>query len=213
MVVPVAAAAARLERLWGFQVEDAGDALVLHRGLLNLSTQRIATGRVQALRIDQPPLWRLLRRFRVVVDVAGYRGATGQQAASVATLLPVAPEDVVRHLVGRLEVHSDLAALRFEPPPRSARLRSLRWRSFGLTWTATHAIVRSGVLWRRTAVVPRQRLQSARATQGPWQRRLGLATLHLDTAGSRVHAAAAHRAVAEAAGLARHLPTAPPPEG
>lgn len=198
-VVP---ALVRLERLWEFRLEDAEEALVVTRGLLNLNTQRILTGRIQALRIDQPLLWRPYKRFRVVVDVAGYRGASNEEAAAAANLFPIAPYDVVRYLVHRLEVRADLDALTFQPVPRRARWRSLRWRTFNVAWTETHAIVRSGVLWRRTAVVPHQRVQSARVTQGPWQRRLRLATLHLDTAGSRIKTAAAHRDAREAIDLA-----------
>ena len=193
----------RLERLWGFRLDDADRALVINRGLLNLNTQRILVGRVQALRVDQPLLWRPLKRYRVLVDVAGYRGASDEAAAAAATLLPIAPYEVVRYLVYRLDMRVDLAALPLEPVPRRSRWRSLRWRGFRAAWTDSHAVVQSGVLWRRTAVVPLQRVQSARVTQGPWQRRLRLATVRLDTAGSRIKVAAAHRDAREAVGVAQ----------
>jgi len=198
----VVRALVQLERLWDFRLEDARDALVVRRGLLNLNTQRILTGRIQALRVEQPLLWRPYDRFRVVVDVAGYRGASNEAGAAAANLLPIAPYDVVRYLVRRLDVPADLAELAFRPVPRRARWRSLRWRSFKVAWTDTHAVVRSGVLWRRVAVVPHERLQSVRVTQGPWQRRLRLATVRLDTAGARIRAGAAHRDVQEAVELA-----------
>jgi putative membrane protein len=69
--------------------------------------------------------------------------------------------------------------------------------------TETHVVVRSGLLWRRLAVVPHHRIQSARVTQGPWQRRLRLASLRIDTAGSRIKTAAAHRDEREAVDLAQ----------
>ena len=197
----------RVEHLWDFRIDDAGDALVIHRGLLNLNTQRIVTGRVQALRIDQPLLWRPYKRFRVVVDVAGYRGAKNDAAALSANVLPIAPYEAVRYLLYRLEARVDLSALPFEPVPHRARWRSLRSRSFRAVWTDTHAVVQSGVLWRRTSVVPHGRLQSARVTQGPWQRRLRLATVRLDTAGSHVKAAALHRDEREAVVLANQSAT------
>lgn len=198
----VAPVVVRLERLWRFRLEDAEDGLVVNRGLLNLSTQRIGAGRIQALRIDQPLLWRPWGRYRVVVDVAGYRGVKNEAAAVAAILLPVAREDAVRYVVERLEVHVDLAGLSYEPVPRRARWRSLRWRSFGVAVTEAHVIVRWGVLWRRTAVIPHQRVQSARVTQGPWQRRLQLATVRLDSAGSRIGVAAAHRDAREGVAMA-----------
>ena len=192
----------RLERVWDFRLDDTADALVVHRGLLNLTTQRIVPGRIQALRVDQPLLWRVYGRHRVVVDVAGYRGANREDAAAASVLLPVAPYGVVRDVVERLEVRADLGAVVFEPVPRRARWRSLRWRSFGVAVTDTHAVVRTGVLWRRIAVVPRRRLQSTHVRQGPWQRRLRLATVQFDTAGGRIKVAAAHRDIGDAVALA-----------
>jgi putative membrane protein len=199
VVVP---AVVRLERLWDFRIEDADQALVVNRGLLNLNTQRIAAGRIQALRIDQPLLWRPWGRYRLVVDVAGYRGVKNEAAAAAAILLPIARLDVVRYVIQRLEVRADLASLSYEPVPRRARWRSLRWRSFGVAVTDAHVVVRWGVLWRRTAVVSHQRVQSARVTQGPWQRRLQLATVELDTAGSRISVAALHRDARDGVALA-----------
>jgi putative membrane protein len=49
-------------------------------------------------------------------------------------------------------------------------------------------------------------VQSVRWAQGPVQRRLGLATVHLDVAGRRVTASVQDRSVAEAAELLRRLP-------
>jgi putative membrane protein len=49
-----------------------------------------------------------------------------------------------------------------------------------------------------TAVVPLAKVQGFRWRQGPLQRRLRLATLHLDTAGRDIHAVALHRDADEA---------------
>ena len=193
-----------VERVWDFRLEDAGDTLVIRRGLLNLNTQRIVTGRVQAVRVDQPALWRPFGLFRVVVDVAGYRGSSRDAAAATNLLLPVARAETVRDVLTRIEVRTDLDALDFQPLPERAKWRSpLRWRYYLAAWTETHTVCRSGWIWRRTAVVPHAKLQSIRLTQGPWQRRLDLCTLHLDTAGARIKAAAEHRDVADTARLAR----------
>jgi putative membrane protein len=195
--------ATRLERIWDFRVEDSGEALVINRGLLNLSTQRIATGRIQAVRIEQPPLWRAFRRYRVVVDVAGYRGASSQEGAAAANLLPVAPAEAVRYLLDRLEMRLDLAQLDLRPPPERARWRApVRWRCWKVATTATHTITASGLLWRQTSIVPHAKVQSARITQGPWQRWLGLASLHLDTAGARIVGVAEHRDALDAGAIA-----------
>jgi putative membrane protein len=192
----------QVERLWEFRLDDGPDALVIRRGLLNVNTQRIHTGRVQAIRVDQPLVWRLLDRYRLVVDVAGHRG-TKVEETGVGVLLPIAPPEVVRWLLQRLEVRADIGTLPYAAAPARARWRSLRHRTLRMARTQAHLIVRAGVLWRKTTIVAHARVQSARVTQGPWQRVLGLASLHLDTAGPRVRVVALHRSVPEAVGQAQ----------
>jgi putative membrane protein len=49
--------------------------------------------------------------------------------------------------------------------------------------------------------VPHERVQSARLSQGPLQRRLGLATVHLDTSPGPVQPTAHHRDAQDARNL------------
>lgn len=58
------------------------------------------------------------------------------------------------------------------------------YRALGHAEAADHLVARSGVLVRRTAVVPINRLQSLALRASPAQRRLGLATLDLQIARS-----------------------------
>jgi putative membrane protein len=57
---------------------------------------------------------------------------------------------------------------------------------------------RRGRWHRETDIVPHEKVQSVRLTQGPLQRRLRLATLHLDTTPGPVQATAPHRDEVEA---------------
>ena len=50
---------------------------------------------------------------------------------------------------------------------------------------ATGISIRSGVVWRSHVSLPRVRIQHTDVSQGPLQRRYGVATLKLYTAGSR----------------------------
>ena len=59
-------------------------------------------------------------------------------------------------------------------------------------------MTRSGRLRRVTCWVPLGKVQSLREVQGPVQRRLQLASVHLDTAGGNVHAILRDRDAAEA---------------
>ena len=56
----------------------------------------------------------------------------------------------------------------------------------------------AGWLTRVWSVVPHGKTQSVRIRQGPWQRRLRLATVHIDSPPGRVQATALHRDVGEA---------------
>jgi putative membrane protein len=59
-------------------------------------------------------------------------------------------------------------------------------------------VARSGRFHRILDVIPHAKVQSVRRTQGPWQRRLGLATVHLDSTPGPVHVEAAGRDADEA---------------
>jgi putative membrane protein len=54
--------------------------------------------------------------------------------------------------------------------------------------------------------VPLEKVQSVRWVQGPWQRRLGLASVKLDVAGKRVTARITDRTEAEARDILAQLP-------
>lgn len=51
-------------------------------------------------------------------------------------------------------------------------------------WGEAGLEIRRGVWWRREIHVPRSRIQHTDVSQGPLERRFGLATLHVFTAGT-----------------------------
>jgi putative membrane protein len=212
MVVAVAIAGlVEGEKLYGFTLGEGDDALHIRRGMLNELHQRVSPDRIQAVGIVEPWLWRPFNRVQVVVDIAGYRGGEREQQRATTVLLPLAPPDVATYVLERIVPGLALHGLQFAHPPRAARLRApVRWRAYGAAWTERHAVVRRGVLRRHTDVVPHHKVQSLRVTDGPWQRRLGLATLHLDTAGTNLHPRARHFARTEAERLAWASRTAGP---
>jgi len=205
---PLAAAAVisgivEVERLYGFVLSESGRGFEIRRGLLNQLQQVVPLDRVQAVALVEPPFWRPFGRAKLVVDVAGYRGANQQDGNQSSVLLPIATLEVAHAVLGRV-----LPAFRLDGAPQvgvpaSARWRApVRWRTYTVAWNDRHAVVRGGLLQRETDIVPHVKVQSLRVTQGPWQRRLGLSTLHLDTAGTRVKVRARHRASDDAERLA-----------
>jgi len=195
----------RLLSEYGFTVAESPDGLRLRHGLLETRAQTIPLGRVQAVRVLEPLLWRRRGWVRVEVDVAGYQAGHGAEQQSTRALLPVAPRAFALALAERvLGAPLPSAAV---PAPRAARLRApLSARRLSVALDAGHLVATSGVLTTTTDVVPLAKVQSLRLVQGPWQRRLGLASLYVDSAGRRLPGAVArHRAADEADALLADL--------
>ena len=186
---------------YGFTVAESGDGLRLRHGLLETRSSTIPAGRVQTVRISEPLLWRPFGWARVEVDVAGYSAGGGEEQASTSALLPVAPRDFALRLVARVLGGAPPAV--GDRPPRRARWRApLSHRRLAIGIDGRHLVSTHGVLTTTTDVVPLAKVQSLRLTSGPLQRRLGLTSLHVDTAGRRLPGTVApHRGDEEAARL------------
>lgn len=193
---------------YNFTAGISADGIRLRYGLLDTLAQTLPPGRIQALRISQPPLWRIFGWYRMQVNVAGY-GAAGNNGESSArtTLLPVGtlPEvlamlvlvlpdpgtpDPVRVFTAGLQGLAPVPGTGAAAPddggfvttPRRARLLApLGWRRNGFTATDTALLIRSGRWWRHLVLVPHQRTQSMALQQGPLARRFRVADLVLHT--------------------------------
>ena len=181
---------------YGFTVAEATDGLRLQQGLLDTRSSTIPPGRVQTIRVTQPLLWRPFDWVRVEVDVAGY-GAGGDQQVMTGALLPVAPRELAERLVARV-LGGPLPPADVRPP-RSARLRApASYRRLAIGTDERHLVSTYGIATTTVDVVPLAKVQSLRWTQGPLQRRLGLSSVHVDTAGRRLPGTVAvHRGAQE----------------
>lgn len=178
---------------FNFRAAQSPDGIRLRHGLLESRSQTVPPGRVQAVRLSQAWLWRRKDWWRVEVNVAGYGQAENQQTENV--LLPVGDRDeallalwLVLPDLGvadpRAVLDEALAGTGGGPgvvaSPRAARwLDPLAWRRTAVVATDRAVLVRSGRFVRRLVVVPHERTQSLGLTQGPVQRRLGLASVVL----------------------------------
>jgi putative membrane protein len=188
----------RVLQEYGFTVAEAPDGLRLRHGLLDTRSQTIPAGRVQAIRLLEPLLWRPLGWVRVEVDVAGYGGGRGEEQSATKALLPVAPRALAHALVGRV-MGGGLPVAAAGVPPQARWRAPLSRPRLRAGLDSRHLVTTHGVLTTTTDVVPLAKIQSVRLTSGPWQRLLGLATVHADTAGRRLPGAEArHRGAAEA---------------
>lgn len=190
-------------RSFNFTVAESPDGLRLRFGLLRTESQTVPPGRVQAVEFEEPLLWRHRGWVRVRLNVAGSGTGGNEEAKLERILLPVAPYPVAREIVSRALPGVDPLAVALIPAGGRARWRAwLQWSQLGVAADDQVFITRRGFLTRRTAVVPHARTQSVRVTQGPWQRQLGLASMHLDSTPGPVKISALHRRAAEARDLA-----------
>ena len=189
----------RFNQLYRQRVLEGPDGLHLRGGLIALTAEVIRPGRVQAVRVVEPFLWRLVGWCRVEVDLAGRQRGKGESEAErgqMRILLPVGSRSLGLELVDRLVPHRprDLS-----PAPRRAFWKSpLRYRKLAWGRTDTCVATTSGRLRKISCWVPLEKVQSLRRVEGPVQRRLRLASVHVDTAGRAVHATLRDREAAEA---------------
>jgi putative membrane protein len=184
----------QLVRNFGFVLAESPDGFRIRKGLLDTKAQTVPPGRVQGVALRQSLLWRFPGWVRLDVDVAGYGASSGVEANTSSTLLPVATYSeavlVMRQALGG----ADPGGIELDPAPRRAAwLRPFGWRRLAYGADERVVVVREGVLYRTLTVVPHAKTQSVRLSQGPIQRNLGLATVHVDTTPGPVDATIRHR--------------------
>jgi putative membrane protein len=195
----------KLSAYYRFTVAETSAGLQVRRGLFELDAQTIAVSRVQGVVVTEPLLWRRLGWAKVDVALAGYARGDADGKPSASTVMPVAPRATAMWLARRLleEAGSpDPDAVALTRPPQRARWVAPVRRHFLLSGLGEHLLVsREGVLGRRTHVVPYARVQSLQVHQGPWQRRFGLADVHVDSPPGPVRVRLRHRDAREARSL------------
>ncbi|MFJ4263555.1 PH domain-containing protein [Paenarthrobacter nicotinovorans] len=189
---------------YNFTAAISPDGIRLRYGLLDTQAQTLPPGRIQAVMVRQPPIWRIFGWYRMHVNVAGYGAAGTGEGAARTMVLPVGlksdalrmlslvlpdpgvdnPEEVfVAGLEGLASASGSASGTDgFVTTPRRAWLLApLGWRRNGFLATGTALLIRSGRWWRTLVVVPHQRTQSMALQQGPLARRFGVADLVLHT--------------------------------
>lgn len=218
-----------------FRLGIAQDGLRLSYGLLEKRTQTVAPGRVQALEVKQPLLWRAFGWWRIEVNVAGNAAGDSDsdptnlmlpvgKIEDVRVVLPLlvpyllqetAPVDIILEgLVGSGEGSGFTTS-----PRRARRLDPLQWRRTGFRSLEQALLIRHGRLARGFVVVPHERTQSLGLYQGPILRRLDLATVGVHSTpgpirprATRLDTVAAAALVTEQAARARRARAAARPE-
>ncbi len=196
----------RFNEQYRFTVALAPDGIRVRRGLLSTVSETIPIRRVQAVRQIEPLLWRPLGWCRLEVDLAGVPGhgrSAGGTGRMTKALLPVGSHDMARYL--RLAVLGPVEPRPSAAPGRARVKAPLSYHYLAAGHNETMAVAVTGRVQKVTCWVPLEKAQSIRRVQGPVQRALGLATVHVDVPGRRVGATFRDRAVDEADRLVEEL--------
>jgi putative membrane protein len=195
---PVVVIANQFLTWFDFTIADSPDGLRLRFGLTSHRSQTVPPGRVQALRIECPLLWKPWGWARVTVNVAGASGGEDAQERP-SVILPVAPLPIASAVLAQALPGIDPFAVPLASAPRRSRWRApLQAKRLAVGHNNDVLVARHGWLVPMWDVVPHARTQSVRLTQGPWQRRLRLASVHIDSTPGPIHITIAHRDEGEA---------------
>jgi uncharacterized membrane protein YdbT with pleckstrin-like domain len=173
----------------GCTVALSPDGIRLRYGLLETRMQTLPPGRVQAVGIVEPMLWRLFGWARLEATVAGY---AGERQALSSVLLPQAPRHVAVYVAAQIFPGANVDAVPLLP----SSAKSLAGEGAGTDDVIF--VTRRGRLTRRTEVIAHARAQSVRMTVNPLQRLLRLATVHVDAPPGPVQVSASGRDLGEA---------------
>ena len=183
----------RVITMFHFTLAESPHGLRISRGLTNLTSQSVPIDRIQGVKISQSLLWRPFGWYRIDVDIVGYAKGNSEndQRDATSVLLPVADARGVAVALSHAlpEIYTESIELRRSP----ARARWLRWFDFWTLrygWNDRALVTQHGWLTRVRDVVPHAKTQSVRIEQGPLQRALRLADVHIDTARGPVDAIA-----------------------
>lgn len=176
-----------------YSIAPTSDGVRVTFGLFTTVTEVVPPGRVHAIEVRQPLLWRPFGWWSVTVNRLSGRASTDSGTDQLAAVLPIGTradvERVLRILAPGLPgdewtlVFRDgiLGPVEDDPyltTPRRARwLRPLSWRRNGVLLTADALLLRRGWIWRSLTLLPLARLQSVGVHQGPLARSLRTATL------------------------------------
>ncbi|NYH53245.1 putative membrane protein [Nocardiopsis arvandica] len=176
-----------LARYTDYYASLSSDGLRLRYGMFQRRMQTVPPGRVQAVRVVEPLLWRALGVARVEANVAGYAGA---RQGDSATLLPAAPRRRAFALVNELFPESEAAYVPLVPNRSPVP---------SMVGVDEHLFVSTrGLFCLVTEIVPVERVQAVRLVAGPLARFTGRMAVDVDTPPGPVRAKASCRESGEA---------------
>lgn len=175
---------ARIFTQWDFTLSRTEHGLRITRGLFDRSSQTIPFDRIQGIDMTEPLLWRRFGWAQLKIDVAGYGDVSEEDGVSVTTLLPISDKALARTLLNELihephpEEHQVLAN---RASDRARIFAPIGWKHRWLTRSADTVRTHTGWVTKQMQVIPQRKVQSVAVVEGPWQRKLKVATVVIHT--------------------------------
>jgi putative membrane protein len=191
----------RITKSLRYSIAATPDGVRVGHGLLTTSNETLPPGRIHAVQVSQPLVWRPFGWWEIKINRASHSQAQGAAGQANTTILPVgnlddvrkvldlvlpgvAEHEVIEHgLLGRGGGGGFIVS-----PPRARVLRWFSRRRNGFALGPGIVLLRRGAIWRELVIVPQARIQSVSLRQGPVLRSLRLASLRLHTVAGPVSA-------------------------
>ncbi|TFB64560.1 PH domain-containing protein [Cryobacterium sp. Hz9] len=199
----------RVTKTLRFSIAGTSDGVRIGFGLLSTSSQTLPPGRIHAIEVSQPILWRRFGWWQISINTASQASGRSSTTPTSSIILPVGSladvakvlelvlpgfeTDTHRALVengmlGGRRRDAGVADFYSNAPARAVWLRPFSWWRTGWAVSGNVALIRRGVLARDLILVPLARMQGVRISQGPVRRRLRLASADLLTVAGPVTA-------------------------
>jgi putative membrane protein len=169
-----------------YSIAPTPDGVRITFGLLTTITEIVPPGRVHAVEVTQPILWRPAGWWMVRINRLTGRSASDTTTDQFTTVLPVGTAADVERVLRLLQPSVPEAEWSMivregmsgpgdgdtftNTPRRAWWIRPLSFRRNGFRLTDDLLLLRRGLIWRKLAILPLARLQSFGVYQGPFDR-------------------------------------------
>jgi putative membrane protein len=184
----------RITKSLRYSIAATPDGVRVGHGLFTTSNETLPPGRIHAVQVSQPLVWRPFGWWEIKINRASQSQAQGAAGQANTTILPVgnladvrkvlelivptiADDPVIDGGLGRASAGDGFV----NSPPRARVLRWLSRKRNGFALRSGVVLLRRGAVWRELVIVPQARLQSVSLRQGPVLRALRLAAIRLHT--------------------------------
>ncbi|MFC8682163.1 PH domain-containing protein [Microbacterium ureisolvens] len=173
-----------------YSIAPTPDGVRITFGLFTTITEIVPPGRIHAVEVTQPILWRPAGWWTIRINRLTGRSSADTTTDQFTTVLPVGTAADVDRVLRLLQpsLPDDERALivqegMFGPgevdtftntPRRAWWIRPLSYRRNGFRLTGDVLLMRRGVVWRKLVILPLARLQSFGLYQGPLDRATGV---------------------------------------